>query len=66
MEAIFEHRPIIMKQLGGKIEDLPPKPNYLRVSLAHYTFAEPKDKKVWKVSPINKASIIISKKDIEK
>ena len=66
LEAIFEHRPIIMKQLGEKIEDLPPKPNYLRVSLFHYTFAGPKDKKVWNVSPINQASIIISRKDIGK
>ena len=61
LEAIFEHRPVIMKQLGENIENLPPKPNYLRVSLAHYTFAELKDKNVWKISPIDEASVIISR-----
>jgi len=66
LQAIFEHRPVIMKQLGEKIEDLPPKPNYLRVSLAHFSFAEPTDKKVWKVIPVEEASIIISKKVLGK
>ena len=61
LEAIFEHRPVIMKQLVENIENLPPKPNYLRVSLAHYTFAELKDKNVWKISPIDEASVIISR-----
>ena len=63
LEAILEHRPVIMKQLGENLEDLPPAPNYLRVSLAHYTFADPDQEQVWNVSPIDKASLIISKKD---
>jgi hypothetical protein len=63
LEAILEHRPVIMKQLGEKLEDLQPEPNYLRVSLAHYTFAEPDDEQVWNVSPMDGASLIISKKD---
>ena len=50
LEAIFEHRPVIMKELGEKLENLPSKPNYLRVSLAHFTFAEPEEDQVWKVS----------------
>ncbi|MEK9773660.1 MAG: lipase maturation factor family protein [Opitutae bacterium] len=61
LEAIFEHRPVIMKHLGENLESLSTKPKYLRVSLAHYTFAEPKDKQVWNVSPIDGASVIISK-----
>jgi hypothetical protein len=63
LEAIFEHRPVIMKQLGEKLEDLPPSPNHLRISLSHYTFAEPDDEQVWHVSPIEGASLIISKND---
>ena len=63
LEAIFEHRPVIMKQLGENLDNLPPPPNYLRVSLAHYTFADPDQEQVWNVSPIDKASLIISKKD---
>jgi hypothetical protein len=63
LEAIFKHRPVIMKQLGENLEDLPPIPNYLRVSLAHYTFAEPDDEQVWNVSPIEGASLVISKID---
>jgi hypothetical protein len=63
LEAIFEHRSEIMKQLGENLEDLPPAPNYLRVSLAHYTFAEPDQEQVWNVSPIDGASLIISKVD---
>lgn len=63
LNAIFEHRPVIMKQLGENLEDLPPPPNYLRVSLAHYTFADPDQEQVWNVSPIDEASLIISKKD---
>ena len=63
LEAIFEHRPVIMKQLGENLENLPPKPNFLRVSLAHYTFAEPDDEQVWNVSPIEGASLVISKID---
>ena len=66
LEAIFEHRPVIMKQLGEKIEDLPPKPNYLRISLAHYTFAESADEKIWNIIPVNEASVIISKKVLGK
>jgi hypothetical protein len=62
LEAILEHRPVIIKQLGENLEDLPPPPNYLRVSLAHYIFAEPDDEQVWNVSPIDGASVIISKK----
>jgi hypothetical protein len=63
LEAIFEHRPVIMKQLGDNLEDLPPKPIYLRVSLAHYTFAEPDQEQFWNVSPIEGASLVISKVD---
>jgi hypothetical protein len=66
LEAIFEHRPVIMKQLGEKIEDLPPPPNYLRVSLAHYTFAEPDDEKIWNIIPVDEASVIIPKKVLSK
>jgi hypothetical protein len=61
LEAIFEHRPVIMKQMVENLENLPPPPNYLRVSLAHYTFAEPGDEQVWNVSPIEGASLVISK-----
>jgi hypothetical protein len=63
LEAIFEHRPVIMKQLGENLDDLPPAPKYLRVTLAHYTFAEPDHAQVWNVSPIDGASLIISKND---
>ena len=66
LEAILEHRPVIMKQLGEKLEGLPPRPNYLRVSLAHYTLAEPNNEQVWNVSPIYGASVIISKKALGK
>ncbi len=66
LEAIFEHRPVIMEQLKEKIDALPPKPNYLRVSLAYYTFAEPDDEQVWNVLPVDGASIVISKKDLVK
>ena len=63
LEAILEHRPVIMKQLGENLDDLPPPPNYLRVSLTHYTFAEPDQEQVWNVYPIEGASLIISQKD---
>ena len=66
LQAIFEHRPVIMKQLGENIEDLPPKPNYLRISLAHYTFAESADEKIWNIIPVGEASVIISKKVLGK
>jgi hypothetical protein len=66
LEAILEHRPVIMKQLGENLEDLPPAPNYLRVSLAHYTFSKPDQEQVWNVSPIEGASVIISKKVLGK
>ena len=66
LEAIFEHRPVIMKQLGENLEDLPPTPNYLRVSLAHYTFSESDHEQVWNVSPIDETSVIISKKVLGK
>jgi len=66
LEAIFEHRPVIMKQLGVKLENLPSKPNYLRVSLAHFNFAEPEEDQVWKVSPVDGASVIISRNDVGK
>ncbi len=61
LEAIFEHRSVIMKQLGEGMESLSPKPNYLRVSLAHYTFAELNENQIWNVEPIEGASVIISK-----
>jgi len=65
LKAIFEHHPDIMEQLAENLENLPPKPNFLRVSLSHYRFAE-EDKKsdpatVWNVNPIKEASFIISK-----
>jgi hypothetical protein len=63
LEAILEHRPVILKKLGENLEDLPPAPNYLRVTLAHYTFADPDQEQVWNVSPIDGASLIISKND---
>jgi hypothetical protein len=63
LEAIFEHRPVIMKQMGENLEDLPAAPNYIRVSLAHYTFAEQDDEQVWNVSPIEGASLVIPKVD---
>ncbi len=66
LEAIFEHRPEIMKLLAENLEDLPPMPNHLRVSLAHYRFASEDDKSdpaaVWKVNPIKQASFVISPK----
>ena len=63
LEAILEQRPVIMNQLGENLEDLPPAPNYLRVSLAYYTFADPNQEQVWNVSPIDGALLIISKND---
>jgi len=65
LASIFEHHPKIMKQLGQQIKDLPHKPNYLRISLAHYSFADqeinadPKD--IWQVHPIEDAFFIISR-----
>ena len=65
LASIFEHRPEIMKQLGQKFEDLPQKPNYLRISLAHYSFADQQinadQKDIWQVHPIQDASFIISR-----
>jgi hypothetical protein len=56
LASIFEHRPEIMKQLGQQTEDLPQKPNYLRISLAHYSFADQQinadQKDIWQVTPI--------------
>ena len=66
LEVIFEHRPVIMKQLAENLEDLPPPPNYLRVSLAHYTFAESAEEKIWNIIPVDEASVIISKKVLGK
>ena len=64
LASIFEHRPEIMKQLGQKFEDLPQKPNYLRISLAHYSFADQQinadQKDIWQVTPIKEASFVIS------
>jgi hypothetical protein len=66
LEAIFGHRPEIMEHMGEKLEDLPPLPNYLRVSLSHYRFADEYEKfdpaTVWNVKQIKEASFIISKK----
>ena len=63
--SIFEHRPEILEQLGQPIKDLPPKPNFLRISLSHYSFTDrkisPAQKDIWQVSPIAGASFIISK-----
>ena len=66
LEAILEHRPVIMKQLGEDLEELPPTPKFLRVSLAHYTFSESGSREVWQVSPIQGATLIISPKDLGK
>jgi len=64
LASIFEYRPEIMKQLGQKLEDLPHKPNHLRISLAYYSFADQQinadQKDIWQVSPIKEASIVIS------
>jgi hypothetical protein len=66
LEAIFDHRPEVMKLLAENLKDLPPRPNHLRVSLAHYRLASEDDKSdpatVWKVNPIKKASFVISLK----
>ena len=65
LASILEHRPEIMKQLGQKFEDLPQKPNYLRISLAHYSFADQEfnseQKDIWQVHPIQDVSFIISR-----
>jgi len=65
LQAIFEHRPEIIEQLGENLDDLPTKPNHLRVSLAHYRFASEDDKSdpviVWNVKPIEETRFIISK-----
>jgi hypothetical protein len=65
LASIFEHRPEIMKQLGQKFEDLPKKPNYLRISIAHYSFADQQinadQKDIWQVHPIHDVSFIISR-----
>ena len=66
LEAILEHRPVIMKQLGEDFEELPPPPKFLRVSLAHYTFSESGSREVWQVSPIQGATLIISQKYLGK
>jgi hypothetical protein len=64
LASIFEHRPEIMKQLGQEFEDLTQKPNYLRISLAQYSFADQEinadQKDIWQVTPIKEASFVIS------
>jgi hypothetical protein len=64
LASIFEHRLEIMKQLGQKFEDLPQRPNFLRVSLSHYSFADQEiiadQKDIWQVTPIKEASFVIS------
>ena len=64
LASIFEHRTEIMKQLGQKFEDLPQKPNYLRISLAHYSFADHEinadQKDIWQITPIKEAAFVIS------
>ena len=64
LASIFEHRLEIMKQLGQKLEDLPQRPNFLRVSLSHYSFADQEinadQKDIWQVTPIMEASFVIS------
>jgi len=65
LQAIFEHRPEIIEQLGENLDDLPTIPKHLRVSLAHYRFASEDDKSdpaiVWNVKPIEETRFIISK-----
>jgi len=64
LEAIFEHRKEVMVHLDESLEALPP-PNHLRVSLAHYQFAPTEHNssktQIWEVTPIEGASLIISK-----
>jgi hypothetical protein len=65
LEAIFEHRPEIMKLLAENLENLPPKPNFLRISLAHYQFSQndspSSDSSVWDVQPIEGSSLVIER-----
>ena len=65
LEAIFEHRHEVMNQLGESFEGLPNKPNFIRVSLAHYQFSQndPQagDQSVWDIQPIEGSSLVIEK-----
>jgi hypothetical protein len=65
MEAIFEHRPEVMEQLAENLENLPPKPNFLRVSLAHYQFSQnispSSESSIWDVQPIEGSSLVIER-----
>ena len=65
LEAIFEHRLEIMKLLAENLEDLPLKPNFLRISLAHYQFSQndspSSDSSVWDVQPIEGSSSVIER-----
>ena len=65
LEAIFEHRPEVMEQLAENLENLPPKPNFLRVSLAHYQFSQnispSSESSIWDVQPIEGSSLVIKR-----
>ena len=65
LEAIFEHRTEVMNQLEESFEGLPTKPNFIRVSLAHYQFSQsdPKasDQSVWHIQPIEGSSFVIER-----
>ena len=65
LEAIFEHRPEVMNQLGENLEDLSTKPNFIRISLAHYQFSQSdsqaSDQSAWDVHPIDGSSLVIEK-----
>ncbi|MGA1116656.1 MAG: lipase maturation factor family protein, partial [Opitutales bacterium] len=65
LEAIFEHRLEVMEQLAENLENLPPKPNFLRISLAHYQFSQndspSSDSSIWDVQPIEGSSLVIER-----
>jgi len=65
LEAIFEHRLEVMEQLAENLENLPPKPNFLRVSLAHYQFSQnispSSESSIWDVQPIEGSSLVIKR-----
>jgi hypothetical protein len=65
LQAIFKHRPEVMEQLTENLENIPPKPNFLRVSLAHYKFSQnnpqTSNPSVWDVQPIEGSSLVIER-----
>ncbi len=63
LHAIFEARPEVMRHLSGPVEHLQTKPVFLRISLHHYCFAENSGPEFWTASPIEGASLIVSRKE---